>query len=195
MSSRCPDLRAIVAAALLCAGVQQGHAEEARVLRVCADPDNLPYSSQQGEGFENRIAELLAAELHATLQYDWWPQRRGYVRRTIGANMCDVLIGVPADFERVSTTRPYYRSAYVFVTRQADRPPGFDSAAIRSRRIGVQFGRQQFGDAVFKAFATLIRLGQVVGIGADAQQARFFSVGLLHARAQQSGGDDGAQVR
>ena len=138
MSSRCRKSGSMIAAVLLLACAQPASADTERLLRVCADPDNLPYSNQQGEGFENRIAELLATELHATLQYDWWPQRRGYVRRTIGANMCDVLIGVPADFERVSTTRPYYRSAYVFVTRQGDPPPGFDSAAIRSRRIGVQ---------------------------------------------------------
>lgn len=138
MSSRCPDWRGMIAAALLLAASTQARADEARTLRVCADPDNLPYSNQAGEGFENRIAELLAAELHATLQYDWWPQRRGYVRRTLGANLCDVLIGVPADFERVSTTRPYYRSGYVFVTRAGESAPAFDSAAIRRRRIGVQ---------------------------------------------------------
>jgi mxaJ protein len=111
---------------------------EPRQLRVCADPDNLPYSNQAGAGFENKIAELIAQDLHATLEYDWWPQRRGFVRRTLGAGMCDVLVGVPADFERVSTTRPYYRSTYVFVTRGGEAVPDFAGSAIRQRRIGVQ---------------------------------------------------------
>jgi mxaJ protein len=129
---------------LLCAAlalaVSAGAAAQSgeRVLRVCADPDNLPYSNREGAGFENRIAELVAGELHATLQYDWWPQRRGYVRRTLGADMCDVLMGVPADVDRVVTTRPYYRSAYVFVTRGGDAAPDFGGPAIRQRRIGVQ---------------------------------------------------------
>jgi quinoprotein dehydrogenase-associated probable ABC transporter substrate-binding protein len=123
--------------AALALGAAAAQADE-RVLRVCSDPDNLPYSNQAGAGFENKIAELIAQDLHATLQYDWWPQRRGFVRRTLGADYCDVLIGVPADFERVSTTRPYYRSSYVFVTRASEAVPDFGSAAIRQRRIGVQ---------------------------------------------------------
>jgi quinoprotein dehydrogenase-associated probable ABC transporter substrate-binding protein len=133
MSSPCRKL--LFAAALALAGTAQA---DERLLRVCSDPDNLPYSNQAGAGFENKIAELIARDLHATLQYDWWPQRRGFVRRTLGADYCDVVIGVPADFERVSTTRPYYRSSYVFVTRASEAVPDFGSAAIRQRRIGVQ---------------------------------------------------------
>ncbi|QOL50056.1 substrate-binding domain-containing protein [Massilia litorea] len=132
-----PFRKLLFAAAALALGAE-AQAFEPRQLRVCADPDNLPYSNQEGAGFENKIAELIAQDLHATLEYDWWPQRRGFVRRTIGAGMCDLLIGVPADFERVATTRPYYRSAYVFVTRRADPVPDFGSPAIRERRIGVQ---------------------------------------------------------
>jgi quinoprotein dehydrogenase-associated probable ABC transporter substrate-binding protein len=124
--------------ALVLALVSAAAQAEERALRVCSDPDNLPYSNQAGAGFENKIAELIAQDLHATLEYDWWPQRRGFVRRTLGADMCDVLIGVPADFERVSTTRPYYRSSYVFVTRAVDAVPDFADPAIRQRRIGVQ---------------------------------------------------------
>jgi quinoprotein dehydrogenase-associated probable ABC transporter substrate-binding protein len=138
MSSPCHKLLLAAALALAGATAQAAQVEEQRLLRVCADPDNLPYSNQAGAGFENKIAELIAQDLHATLQYDWWPQRRGFVRRTLGADYCDVVIGVPADFERVSTTRPYYRSSYVFVTRGGEAAPGFGSAAIRQRRIGVQ---------------------------------------------------------
>jgi mxaJ protein len=130
--------RKLLFAAAALAFSAAAQAAEPRQLRVCADPDNLPYSNQEGAGFENKIAELIAQDLHATLEYDWWPQRRGFVRRTIGAGMCDLLIGVPADFERVATTRPYYRSTYVFVTRSADAVPDFGSPAIRERRIGVQ---------------------------------------------------------
>src|SRR5256885_15884757 len=84
-------------------------------LRVCAEPDNLPFSHESRSGFENRIASLLANELGAELVYSWQPQRRAFVRKTLGAGLCDVWMGVPADFKRVLTTRPYYRSSYVFV--------------------------------------------------------------------------------
>lgn len=109
----------------------------AKELRVCADPDNLPYSRRDESGFENRIASLVAAELGATLAYTWHPQQRGFVRKTIGAGTCDVWMGVPADFERVLTTKPYYRSSYVFVfNRIALR--SFDDPQLKSLRIGVQ---------------------------------------------------------
>ena len=77
-----------------------------RTLRVCADPDNLPYSSRDGSGFENRIARIVADELQAPLQLHWQPQRRGFVRKTLGAGRCDVLWACPPDFDRVLTTEP-----------------------------------------------------------------------------------------
>ena len=89
-------------------------------LRVCADPINLPYSNSRGEGFENALARLVARDLHRDLAYTWWPQRRGFVRNTLKAGVCDLVMGVPAAFEMVDPTVPYYRSSYVFVTR-ADR--------------------------------------------------------------------------
>lgn len=109
-------------------------------LRVCADPDNLPFSHADNTGFENRIAQLVADELHVPLKNFWLPQRRGFVRKTLGANECDVLIGVPTDFERVLPTKPYYRSSYVFVTRAADTKPlhSFDDKRITRLRVGVQ---------------------------------------------------------
>lgn len=108
-------------------------------LRICADPNNLPFSNDRGEGFENRLAELLAAELGRTLEYTWWPQRRGFVRTTLKAGLCDLIVGVPAGFELAATTRPYYRSSYVFVTR-ADRTldiESFDDPRLRALRIGI----------------------------------------------------------
>ena len=112
----------------------------AESLRVCADPNNLPFSNEQGQGFENRIAAILAEDLHAELEYTWWAQRRGFVRNTIKAGLCDVVMGVPASFEMLQTTHPYYRSTYVFVTRTADGPAitSLDDPRLKSLRIGVQ---------------------------------------------------------
>jgi mxaJ protein len=109
------------------------------VLKVCADPNNLPFSNERGEGFENRIADLIAEDLDATVSYTWWAQRRGFVRNTLQAGLCDLIPGVPAGFERVATTAPYYRSTYVFVTR-ADLEPAiesFDDPRLRRLKIGV----------------------------------------------------------
>lgn len=111
-----------------------------RELRVCADPDNLPYSHENGSGFENRIARLLAKELDAKLSYTWLRQRRGFIRKTLNAEACDVVIGVPADFDPVHTTQSYYRSAYVFVFR-ADAAPAFrsfDDPRLKKVKVGVQ---------------------------------------------------------
>jgi mxaJ protein len=111
-----------------------------RELRVCADPNNLPFSNRKLEGFENQIAALLARDLGAEVQYTWWAQRRGFFRNTLKAGLCDVVIGVPSSFELALTTRPYYRSTYVFVTRR-DRGPAvrsFDDAVLRQVKIGVQ---------------------------------------------------------
>jgi mxaJ protein len=108
------------------------------VLRVCADPNNLPFSNRRGQGFENKIAERLAHALGAELQYTWWAQRRGFVRSTLKAGACDVIMGVPATLEMVAHTQSYYRSSYVFATalgRPAIR--SFDDPALRRLRIGV----------------------------------------------------------
>lgn len=110
-----------------------------RILKVCADPNNLPFSNERGEGFENQIAALAARELDADLEYFWWAQHRGFIRQTLGSGKCDVLMGVASASDRVLTTTPYYRSAWVFVSR-ADRRldvRSFDSPALRQLRIGV----------------------------------------------------------
>lgn len=109
------------------------------MLRVCADPNNLPFSNQQEEGFENRLAELVAQELGAKVQYTWWAQRRGFVRMTLRADSCDVIMGVPASYELVLPTKPYYRSTYVFVYR-ADAPfqiDSFDDPDLPRLQVGV----------------------------------------------------------
>ncbi len=113
--------------------------EEAVGLRVCADPNNLPFSNRQGQGFENKIAELLAKERGGDVAYTWWPQRRGFLRGTLNAGRCEVVMGVPAKYELVLTTRPYYQSSYAFVYRpNADyRLTSLDDVVLRSLRIGV----------------------------------------------------------
>lgn len=109
-------------------------------LKVCADPNNLPFSNRAGEGFENKLAALVAADLDRPLETVWWAQRRGFVRNTIGEGVCDIWPGVPAGLETVATTRPYYRSSYVFVTREADNLAGLtlDDPRLRRLSIGVQ---------------------------------------------------------
>lgn len=108
-------------------------------LRVCADPNNLPFSNRQGEGFENKLASLIGQELGRRVEYVWWAQRRGFFRSTINANLCDVVMGVPTSIEMVRRTKPYYRSSYVFVTRR-DRGldiRSLDDTVLRSLKIGV----------------------------------------------------------
>jgi mxaJ protein len=108
-------------------------------LRVCADPNNLPFSNDKLEGFENKIADVLAEELNVPIEYTWWAQRRGFIRSTLRAAKCDVVIGVPSSFELALTSRPYYKSTYVFVYR-ADRKlniRSLDDEILKELRIGA----------------------------------------------------------
>jgi mxaJ protein len=130
----------VALAVLLGAYARPGAARPARELRVCADPNNLPFSNQKLEGFENRLAEIVARDLGASVRYTWWAQRRGFFRNTLKAGACDVVLGVPASLEMVAPTRPYYRSTYVFVFRK-DRNinvRSFDDPILKTLRIGVQ---------------------------------------------------------
>ncbi|MGZ3182171.1 MAG: quinoprotein dehydrogenase-associated putative ABC transporter substrate-binding protein [Telluria sp.] len=113
-------------------------AAAAAELRVCADPDNLPYSKADGSGFENRIAQLVADDLHMTLGYSWQELARGFARKTVGAGECDLLIGVPAGFDKVLRTKPYYRSTYVAIAPASEPFIGFDPQALARRKVGVQ---------------------------------------------------------
>jgi mxaJ protein len=123
--------------------------EKTAALRVCADPNNLPFSNRRGEGFENRIAELLARDSGARLEYVWWAQRRGFIRNTLAAGRCDLVVGIPSSFELALATRPYYRSSYVFLTRR-DRGldlASFDDPALRDLRIGVHLIGDDYANA------------------------------------------------
>jgi mxaJ protein len=130
---------AVLLAAMPGAGLPTTARAVAPPLRVCADPNNLPFSNRQEEGFENRIAALLASELGRPLRYVWLPERRGYVRRTLGAGLCDVLPGIPEHLGTVLATRPYYRSTYVFLSRASDPwvIRSFDDPLLRRLRVGV----------------------------------------------------------
>jgi mxaJ protein len=117
-------------------------------LRVCADPNNLPFSNQAQQGFENKIADLVADRLGMRVEYTWWAQRRGFVRNTLRAGLCDVVIGLPARIELASTTEPYYRSSYVFVTRDgAQLPESFDDPYLGTARVGVHIIGDDFSNS------------------------------------------------
>jgi mxaJ protein len=109
-------------------------------LTACADPNNLPFSNRAGQGFENKLAKMIAGDLHTHLKYIWWAQRRGYVRNTLNERSCDFWPGIASNVEMVATTRPYYRSAYMFVTRANANLQGLtlDDPRLKTLKIGVQ---------------------------------------------------------
>jgi quinoprotein dehydrogenase-associated probable ABC transporter substrate-binding protein len=114
-----------------------------KVLRVCADPSNLPFSNDKGEGFENKISELLAAKLGKTLAYTFYPQSTGFVRNTLGSRRCDVIPGFPQGDELVQSTNPYYRTAYTLVVRADSDLAAVETLGdprIRDKRIGIVAG-------------------------------------------------------
>lgn len=123
-------------------------ADAPRELRVCADPNNLPFSNDREEGFENKLVALIAEELGAKVRYVWWAQRRGNVRETLNEGLCDLIPGVGSSLEMLGTTRPYYRSTYVAVTR-ADRRldiASFDDERLPRLKIGVQLVGDDFSN-------------------------------------------------
>jgi len=135
MSSVCSStLIAVVLGTIVAAGAP------AAPLRVCADPNNMPYSNRAQQGFENRLATMVARELHRPLAYYWFPQRRAFVRETLDAGQCDLIMGVPRQYGRVLPTRAYYSSSYAFVSR-ADRQleiRSLDDPRLRTLTIGIQ---------------------------------------------------------
>jgi len=114
-----------------------------KVLRVCADPRNLPFSNEKGEGFENKLAELFAEKLQKKLDYMYFPQATGFVRMTLGAHRCDVIIGFPQGDELVQGTNPYYRTAYALVAKPGsglDEVNTLDDARLKGKHIGIVAG-------------------------------------------------------
>lgn len=114
-----------------------------RVLRVCADPANLPFSNQKGEGFENKIADIVGESLGLPVEYTWFPQATGFIRRTLSAKACDVVIGFAQGDELVLNTNHYYRSTYAILYRKGSQLDGLDSLAddrLKGKHIGIVAG-------------------------------------------------------
>ena len=122
-------------------------------LRVCADPANMPFSNDKGEGFENKIAEIVAAELKIPVEYTWFPQATGFIRQTLFAKRCDVVIGYAQGDELVLNTNPYYRSTYALVYRDGtgldgvDQPCGPTPQRQAHRHYRRHAARQHHGPA------------------------------------------------
>jgi mxaJ protein len=126
-------------------------AEGARTFRVCADPNNMPFSNEAGQGFENKLAELIAAKLGAKLEYAWWSQRKSFIKNSLDEGRCDALMGVPSALDSVSVTRPYYRSTYVFVSRR-DRNLHITSLTderLSQLRIGIHIVGDDYAPPAF----------------------------------------------
>jgi quinoprotein dehydrogenase-associated probable ABC transporter substrate-binding protein len=109
-------------------------------LRVCADPDNMPFSNEKGEGFENKLAELIAQRLDARLEYSWFPEATGYVPNTIGRGACDLVMGYAQGTELIEDTNPYYYASYVLIYRQDDASldgvERLSDPRLKGKRIG-----------------------------------------------------------
>jgi mxaJ protein len=157
-------LPVILACGWACA--RETAARPVRELRVCADPNNLPFTNQRLQGFENKLADLVAREMDATVRYTWWAQRRGFIRNTLNTGQCDVVLGVPSSFELALVTRPYYRSTYVFLSRR-DRHlevRSFDDPVLRNLKIGVQIIGDDYANAPpAHAFARRGIVGNLIG--------------------------------
>jgi mxaJ protein len=143
-------LATLLIASALKSGVVTAFAKPATAsaLRVCADPNNMPFSNAHGDGFENKLAQMIARDRGASVQYTWWAQRRGFVRNTLNAHDCDLVVGTVAGMEMLSTTHPYYQSTYVFVSRR-DRHLGirsFNDTTLRRLKIGVQLVGDDFAN-------------------------------------------------
>ncbi len=123
------------------AAAQTAETVDHTMLRVCADANNMPFSNDKGEGFENKIAELLASELGVPVRYTYFPDTVGFIRNTLGARKCDLIIGTAAGNELVQNSNPYYRSTYAFVYRQNGHPvTSIDDPALQAESIGIVAG-------------------------------------------------------
>jgi len=114
-----------------------------QVLRVCADPHNLPFSNEAGEGFENKLAELFAQKLGKTLAYSYYPGATGFLRNTLNAHRCDVVMGMPQGDDLVQGTNPYYRTAYALVSKRGsglETVETLEDPRLKDKRIGIVAG-------------------------------------------------------
>jgi quinoprotein dehydrogenase-associated probable ABC transporter substrate-binding protein len=114
-----------------------------KTLRVCDDPHNMPFSTQSGEGFENKLAELLAQKLGKALAYEWYPQAPGFIRNTLLARRCDLVIGYPLGDDLIQPTNPYYRSAYALVFKPGKGLDGIEALEdprLKDKHVGIVAG-------------------------------------------------------
>jgi quinoprotein dehydrogenase-associated probable ABC transporter substrate-binding protein len=135
----------LIAAKVAAQTADEGSIEliDPKVLRVCADPRDLPFSNQAGEGFENKLAELLAKKLGKTLAYEFYPGATGFVRNTLNAHKCDLIMGMPQGDDIVQGTNPYYRTTYALVSKQGsglDIVDSLESPLLQGKRIGIVAG-------------------------------------------------------
>jgi len=131
------------AAAARAADTNMADAVNRKVLRVCSTPENLPYANEKGEGYENKIAEIIADELKVPIEYTWFPQGLGFVRRTLAVKRCDLVIGTAQADEFTLNTNHYYRTTYALVYRAGLGLDGVSSvfdARLKDKRIGIQAG-------------------------------------------------------
>jgi mxaJ protein len=160
MSSASRALILLGPAVLLCC-LPKTLSASAATLRVCADPNNLPFSNSAQQGFENRLADMVGSDLGMKVSYFWFPQREAFFRKTLNAGQCDVVMGVPTQIDVASTTRPYYRSSFVFVSR-GDRHldiKSLDDPRLRQLKIGVHVAGD--GDSNMPPVAALTSRGIV----------------------------------
>jgi quinoprotein dehydrogenase-associated probable ABC transporter substrate-binding protein len=155
VARHCCALVVVAAAAALLAGRNVAWAQtndtgdlsielvDPKVLRVCADPRNLPFSNEKGEGFENKLAELFAEKLQKKLDYMYFPQATGFVKMTLGAHRCDVIMGFPQGDDLVQGTNPYYRTAYALIAKQGsglEEVTTLEDARLKGKHIGIVAG-------------------------------------------------------
>jgi mxaJ protein len=135
LSTRSPLIACLIACAV--GSVVSAQTTRPGTLVVVSDPNNLPFSNDREEGFENKLAHLVARDLDLKLEYHWRASRRGYWRESIKAGQADLVIGVPRNLDMALTTDPYYRSTYVFVTRSNTKIASLDDAKLKTLRIGI----------------------------------------------------------
>ncbi len=159
MTKSVPDRRSLIVLAFAVAAMLVGHElaqaqtsesgdlsfelVDPKVLRVCADPRNMPFSNEKGEGFENKLAELFADKLKKKLDYVYYPQATGFVRKTLGSHRCDVIMGFPQGDDLAQGTNPYYRTAYALIAKQGsglEDVVTLEDERLKGKHIGVIAG-------------------------------------------------------
>src|SRR5574337_1555478 len=139
MNRRFAILSGFVAVMMLLPFPERSWGSHTTQLKVCGDPDNLPFSNKKPEGFENKIAEVIAKEMGTELTYFWWPHQRGLVRRALRPGLCDVMISIPQGWDQVLWTKPYYRSAYVLIypKNRGLQIKSLDDPILKRLKVGV----------------------------------------------------------